>query len=104
MEKTEILIICRHPEILPVIVRLINSKPQWNATGCETDEQAIAAFGNTDFALVLIGAGVDKASEARLRQEFAEQKPGVKIVQHFGGGSGLLFAEIYGALGIAADQ
>jgi DNA-binding NarL/FixJ family response regulator len=98
MEKTEILVICRHPEILATIVRLINNRPEWNATGCETDEQAIDAFKNINYKLVLIGAGVAPLSELHLRQAFTAQNPQAKIVQHFGGGSGLLFAEIYGAL------
>jgi len=100
MEKTEILVICRHPEILATIVRLINNKPEWNATGCETDEQAINAFKNISCKLVLIGAGVTPSSELHLCQAFTAHNPQVKIVQHYGGGSGLLFAEIYGALGI----
>jgi len=100
MEKTEILVVCRHPEILATIVRLINNKPEWNATGCETDEQAINAFKSIGCKLVLIGAGVPQESEAHLRQSFMAHNPQVKIVQHYGGGSGLLFAEIYGALAI----
>ncbi|MGN6179241.1 MAG: hypothetical protein ACTHNW_08670 [Mucilaginibacter sp.] len=100
MEKTEILVVCRHPEILATIVRLINNRPEWKATGCETDEQAINVFNNSNYKLVLIGAGVTQESELHLRQSFMAHNPQAKIVQHYGGGSGLLFAEIYGALGI----
>ncbi|RFZ90292.1 hypothetical protein D0C36_21070 [Mucilaginibacter conchicola] len=98
MENIQILVICRHPEILATVVRLINNKPEWKATGCETDESAINAFEATKHAVVLIGAGVDADSERHLRQTFTGIHPQVKIVQHYGGGSGLLFAEIYGAL------
>lgn len=99
MEKTQILVVGRHPEILATVVRLVNNNPDWNATGCLSDEEAIAAFGAQDFKVVLIGGGVDEISELKLNEYFYTEKPEIKIVQHFGGGSGLLSAEIFEALG-----
>ncbi len=98
MEKTQILVICRHAEILQTVVRLVNNNPEWEATGCETDAEAINAFKITPFSVVLFGSGVDAASENHLRQSFMSLNPDVKIVQHYGGGSGLLSAEIFQAL------
>ncbi|UOE48637.1 hypothetical protein MTO98_29980 [Mucilaginibacter sp. SMC90] len=98
MEKTQILVIGRHPEILATVVRLVNNNPDWNATGCLSDEEAIAAFTTQDFKVVLMGGGVDERSENKLKKHFYTQKPEIKIVQHFGGGSGLLSAEIFEAL------
>src|SRR5471030_613098 len=98
MNKIEILIICRHPEILQTVVRLINNNPDWNATGAETDEEALAAFNQTRFKLVLFGGGVDEIAEAKLRPAFLAINPAVLMAQHYGGGSGLLAAEIYQAL------
>lgn len=99
MEKTQILVIGRHPEILATVVRLVNNNPDWNATGCLSDEEAIAAFPTQDFKVVLLGGGVDELSEGKLNAFFCSKKPDIKIVQHFGGGSGLLSAEIFEALG-----
>jgi len=99
MEKTQILVIGRHTEILATVVRLVNNNPDWNATGCLSDEEAIAAFHSQDFKVVLLGGGVDEISEGKLNEYFYTQKPDIKIVQHFGGGSGLLSAEIFEALG-----
>lgn len=99
MEKTQILVIGRHPEILATVVRLVNNNPDWNATGCLSDEEAIAAFSTQDFKVVLLGGGVDEISEYKLNEYFRAEKPNIKIVQHFGGGSGLLSAEIFEALG-----
>jgi hypothetical protein len=98
MEKIQILVVGRHPEILATVVRLVNNNPDWNATGCLSDEEAIAAFGAQDFKLVLLGGGVDDVSESKLNDHFCSLKPDIKMVQHFGGGSGLLSAEIYEAL------
>ena len=98
MEKIQILVVGRHPEILATVVSLVNNNPDWNATGCLSDEEAIAAFSTQDFKLVLLGGGVDEESENKLNELFCASKPDIKMVQHFGGGSGLLSAEIYEAL------
>lgn len=98
MKKCEILVVCRHPDILATVVRLINNNPEWHATGCQSDDEAVKAFMVTKHDVVLIGAGVEAESESKLRDKFIALNPKVKVVQHFGGGSGLLSAEIYGAL------
>ena len=98
MSKIEILVIGRHPEILQTVVRLVNNNPDWNATGANTNDEAIAAFNAKIFKLVLLGGGIEKESEDYLCDTFRKQKPDIIIVEHYGGGSGLLAAEIYQAL------
>jgi DNA-binding response OmpR family regulator len=98
MSKTEILVICRHAEILQTVVRLVNNNPAWNATGVATDDEAVAAFDAQHFDLVLLGSGIPHESDKQLRAYFTGKKPNIRIVQHYGGGSGLLTAEIYEAL------
>jgi hypothetical protein len=99
MSKIEILTIGRHQEILQTVVRLINNNPDWNATGVITDEDAVAAFTSRHFQLVLLGGGIEPESEHKLCAAFKARQPGIVIVQHYGGGSGLLYAEIFQALG-----
>ena len=98
MDKIQILVIGRHPEILQTVIRLVNNNPEWNATGCDSDEEAIATFTRRPFRLVLLGGGVEKESEDKLCNTFRSINPQITIVQHYGGGSGLLSAEIYEAL------
>ena len=98
MSKTEILVIGRHPEILQTVLRLINNNEVWNATGAQTDQEALIAFKTTDFKLVLLGGGIEQQSEDDLCSRFRVHNPDIIIVQHYGGGSGLLSAEIYEAL------
>ena len=90
MEKVQILVIGRNEKILNTVERLINNNPKWLATACLTDEEAIDACDTRSFDLVLIGGGVDEASEANLRKAITERHPCTRIIQHFGGGSGLL--------------
>jgi hypothetical protein len=98
MEQTKILVIGRHPEILATVVRLVNNNPDWMATGCQTDDEAIRAFDEQAFTLVLLGGGIETASEDQLCAYFRNCNPEIRIVQHYGGGSGLLAAEIFEAL------
>ena len=98
MNKLEILVICRHQEILQTIVRLVNNNPDWHATGVVTDDEAIKAFDKQTFKIVMLGSGIEKESEVKLRSDFTSKQPGITLVQHYGGGSGLLAAEIYQAL------
>jgi PleD family two-component response regulator len=97
--KTQILAIGRHPEILQTVVRLVNNNPDWECTGASTDDEAILAFSAQSYKLVLLGGGIEQESEDRLCAAFRALNPEIVIVQHYGGGSGLLTAEIYQALG-----
>lgn len=99
MSKIQILVICRHEQILQTIERLINNNPKWQATGAITDDDAIARFTTQYFDLVLLGNGLSEESENRLSSIFRKHAPAIAIKQHYGGGSGLLSAEIYGAIG-----
>ena len=96
--RAQILVIGRNPEILAVVERLINANPKWQATACQTDEGVLAACDKQAFDLVLIGGGVDENEEVYLRAEINKRRPGTKIIQHYGGGSGLLATEINMAL------
>jgi hypothetical protein len=98
MSKVEILVICRHEGILQTVVRLINNNPEWYATGAVTDDEALAAFNTAPFKLALLGSGIEKESEDKLCTAFKTLNRHIIIVQHYGGGSGLLTAEIYQAL------
>ncbi|HWD90630.1 MAG TPA: hypothetical protein VG367_21040 [Mucilaginibacter sp.] len=98
MEKAQILVIGRNEQILATVERLINNNPNWQATACLTDDAAISACGKQRFDLVLLGGGIDEASDIYLRESIHKLHPGIKIIQHFGGGSGLLATEVNMAL------
>ena len=62
------------------------------------DEEAKEIFLRKDFSLVLLGSGIQEESESNLCTFFNKQYPNIVIVQHYGGGSGLLKSEILLAL------
>jgi hypothetical protein len=51
MEKMNILVFGRHPQIMETVLRLINSQPDWKAEGAITDQEAVEKF-NSNFNLV----------------------------------------------------
>lgn len=94
METKNILYIGRHIEILAIVVRLINSNENWNGIGVMNDDEAREIFCQKEFSLVLLGSGIQEESEAELCTFFKNKNPNISIVQHYGGGSGLLKSEI----------
>ncbi len=98
MPSLEILIVGTHKPILATIQRLINNEAQWNATLAYSVKEATNICLERDIVLLLIGAGLDETAELELQQQLALLRPQLPVVKHYGGGSGLLFAEIYQAL------
>ena len=99
MKNPEILVIGTHAEILKTILRLLNNRQGWCGTGVGSVEEAIAFFTTKEFNLVLLGAGISEDDEQRLRTRLSSLNPAIIFVRHYGGGSGLLYAEVMQALG-----
>jgi DNA-binding response OmpR family regulator len=94
MKELEILIIGKHPDIMKTILRLINNKPGWKGSGASTVDEALTLTQAIAFNIVLLGAGLSESESGQIKAHFT-----VPVVQHYGGGSGLLYAEIYEAVG-----
>ena len=98
MDKVLILVVGRNPDIVQTVVRLINNNPAWSAIHALTDDEAIERFESQPCNLVLFGGGIEPESDHSLRQAFTSRDPKITIIQHYGGGSGLLATEINMAL------
>lgn len=98
MKTIEILYIGRHLEILSTVIRLINKEDNWSGVGVSTDQEAKDIFLSKTIDIVLLGSGVEEKSELDLCAFFIKHNPKIRIVQHYGGGSGLLKSEILLAL------
>lgn len=96
--QTTILYIGRDTEITTVMNRLLNARPEWKGLCVCTDEEAVAICKTEKIDLVLLGNGIGQECEEVLRARLTTLKPGLKIIQHYGGGSGLLYGEIMTAL------
>jgi len=98
MHRLNILVIHRDTQILATVLRLINANEKWNGIGAKTDEEAVEMFHQQPVGIVLFCAGIEPESEEKLKAVFSTQNPAPIFLQHYGGGSGLLSAEIYEAL------
>ena len=98
MQVTKILIVGTNRPILATIARLIDKEGKWLCTITYSVSEATTLCLEKDFGLLLIGAGLADEEELELKQQMAILRPKLPVVKHYGGGSGLLFAEIYQAL------
>jgi hypothetical protein len=80
-----IAVIGGHSEIVALLVRLINQYDATEALAFNNAEELLEA----SFDLVLLSSGVSEADEAKIRVQVSQP-----IIQHYGGGSGLLRAEL----------
>jgi len=90
------LVIGKDPDILKTVLRLLNDfkKASYSAVGSTDIEEGKRLFDQQPIDLVLLTNGLDEYTTGELRSWFNKRKPQVKVLQHFGGGSGLLFNEI----------
>lgn len=100
-QPIQILAISTHEGIRATILRLIhNHSENWQAVGAESAELAIQLGRETNFDVVLLGNGLTEAEEQEVTAYFNANHPQTKLIRHYGGGSGLLFGEIYEALDV----
>lgn len=97
--KTEILVVGTNAPILATVLRLLNTNVLWTATGVPGVEAAVKECSKKYYEVLLIGAGLPDEQEEQLAAEIRKIHPHIHVIPHYGGGSGLLFAEIYLALG-----
>jgi len=95
MKELQILVIGKHPDIMETILRLLNNQPGWTGTGAFTVDEALKLSETINVDVMLLGAGLSEDESAQIKANFS-----VPVIEHYGGGSGLLYAEIYGAVGI----
>lgn len=101
MDKIEILIIGTNKPIMETIARLINQNEKWIATIAFSVDEALKICSEKEFGLALICAGLDAKEEQDLAEQLKELYPSLPVSLHYGGGSGLLFAEIYQGLNLS---
>ncbi len=82
-----------------VVLRILNANENWKGTVTASAEEAMEAVRHNHFDVVLLGSGLDENTESNLKTDLLQLDPNLKIILHYGGGSGLLKAEIETALG-----
>lgn len=98
MKKLIILYVGRNPEITGTMNRLLNARAEWLGFTTCLDDDALSICTNKHIDLVLLGNGLSTDDEQKLRDGLTKIRPSLKIIQHYGGGSGLLYGEIAEAI------
>ena len=102
--KLEFLLIGRNIGILSILERLVNAYDDWHAVGFSEESLAKDYFTEHRLDFVMLSSGIDADMEKRLRAFFADLRLEVEIIQHYGGGSGLLRSEILEAIDKAGKK
>lgn len=94
MKKYDFLILGKNQPILEILLRLVNANENWNAVGFNHEELAQDYFLKNKPDFVLLSSGIEKNIEKEFTEFCLEAHPDVEVIEHFGGGSGLLQSEI----------
>jgi len=94
MKILEFLILGKNEEILPILLRLVNANENWNGVSFNDEEIAQKYFLNNKIDIVLLSSGIEDHVEKEFTSFCLKNQPEVEVIEHFGGGSGLLKSEI----------
>jgi len=94
MKILEFLILGKNEEILPILLRLVNANENWNGVSFNDEEIAQKYFLNNKIDIVLLSSGIEDHIEKEFTSFCLKHQPEVEVIEHFGGGSGLLKSEI----------
>ncbi|ESU18964.1 hypothetical protein FCR2A7T_23700 [Flavobacterium cauense R2A-7] len=98
MKKLNFLVIGKNKPILDVLVRLLNENTDWSASGFINEEEVFANVNLLNFDILLLSCGIEDFTEQMIKEKSKKINPKILIIQHYGGGSGLLKNEILFAL------
>jgi hypothetical protein len=98
MKKYQFLILGKNQPILEILLRLVNAYENWHAVGFSDEKLAQDYFLQNSVDFVLLSAAIEDHVEKEFAAFCLKAHPDVEVIEHFGGGSGLLQSEIYDRL------
>ena len=98
MKTYNFLILGKNQAILEILLRLVNANEDWNAVGFNDEKLAQQYFLKNKPDFVLLSSGIEDHIEKQFTNFCLENHPDIEVIEHFGGGSGLLQSEIYDRL------
>ena len=95
MESLQFLVIGKNQEILDTLKRIIENNEGWKAE-IESDENVCYNYiKENQVDIVLLSSGLDEEFENEMKTFCQNLDKDVKVIDHYGGGSGLLKNEVY---------
>ena len=94
MKIFEFLLLGKNEAILAILLRLVNANENWNAVSFNDETEAQKYFLNHKIDIVMLSSGIEDHIEKEFTSFCIKNQPEVEVIEHFGGGSGLLKSEI----------
>lgn len=95
MKTLNFLVIGKNQEILETLKRIIENNDGWKAE-TQSDETIYRDYINeNETDIVLLSSGLDEEFEKEIKAFCGNLDKKVEVIEHYGGGSGLLKSEVY---------
>lgn len=94
MKQLQFLLLGKNEAILAILLRLVNADENWNGVAFNNEKEAQEYFQNNKIDIVLLSSAIEDHVEKEFTAFCLKTQPDVEVIEHFGGGSGLLKSEI----------
>lgn len=95
MESLQFLVIGKNQEILDTLKRIIENNEGWKAEIKSDETVCYDYIKENRVDIVLLSSGLDEEFENEMKTFCQNLDKDVKVIDHYGGGSGLLKNEVY---------
>lgn len=95
MKILHFLVIGKNQEILATLKRIIENNTGWYAYLMEDENELQSFLDRYKIDVILLSSGLSELTEIGIKAYALSIDDNIKVVQHFGGGSGLLKNEVY---------
>ncbi len=95
MKTLHFLVIGKNQEILDTLKRIIENNEGWKAEIQSDEDFCYQYIKDNTVDIVLLSSGLDDHFEKAIKEFCNGLDKEVKVIDHYGGGSGLLKNEVY---------
>ncbi len=94
MKMLNFLVIGKNQEILEVVKRIIEKNEGWKVEILSNENEAYPYIKNHKVDIVLLSSGLEDQFEKEITAFCENLDQEIKVIEHYGGGSGLLKSEV----------
>ncbi|WP_130736070.1 hypothetical protein [Flavobacterium sp. J27] len=94
MNKLSFLVVGKNDEIIQVLKRVIQSNFNSKAITANDMDEFYKTVLSTQVNVVLLSCGLEIKEEQEIKRFINSYNPNIKVIEHYGGGSGLLKSEV----------
>lgn len=95
MNGLQFLVIGKNQEILDTLQRIIENNEGWKAEIQNSETLCYQYLKENKVDIVLLSSGLDEEFEKDIKVFCGNLDKEIKVIDHYGGGSGLLKNEVY---------